>query len=592
MRVPGHTAYDSGSWDGLVYTRADGIECRGSSDNSPADDSLPIIYIGGGACTPRATAPDAGPDGAARFPTVRDTACNDAGLCLRKSNDGCPRDWTADASANSVATDLSARVNSPTSTRSNTTDVGRGFPRTSGFGASTLAADVQPTANIAITVNPTQAQLNDEPHVHVGPYSTIDDGYDNYSDLNVVTLAGVYLIVSIVLSAYTLLTTFKDKDGIAFGLESLLRQVTAANNVEAMLTYLNPIPELVVAGLGAAVVVAAIESFQWQSLAAGDPSYVNATDSAVISETKGIEEPPMLAYQRLMIVIALTVISRTASYMRDLTSSGRNFLRGFSAELISVTASVVNIIYLVTILDDRTDRMKQLATPIFIAFLTFEIIYLVTVVTTRAGALGAMYNNDRGAGGGNIYSSIEFVGENEIVAACQALAVVLALYVSSRRAANLYDITVGSTEVLKGTPFMQLGTRNSLCDFINSDILAKPSDDADAITEAWTGHRACYETQPLTGNATYYAHCCVKNNGTAVWFLRGSIWVPLAVCLARARARQLGDDSRTSSPIRGRYTGPHRRIPVSAEFHENQIQRSIALLAHPSPNVTHDDVEK
>ena len=508
----GDCAGTTGSGECII---ASGIQCSGTSENAPADHSLPTIYIGGGDCTPVGTRTGVI---SPHFPTDRDAECSDHGLCLLKSAPGTKTGGCV-CELGRFGYFCEGELTNLDKVQYN--DVAGQTP--TNIESSTLAADVTCTGTgCASQEDPTQAELDAQTHVHVGPYPTTDDGYDDYTDLNVVTLAGVYLVISIVIIAYALLATWQQ-----FGLARLVGGLVAQENVNSMLTYLNPIPEIALAGLSAAIVVAGIESFRWQALAKGDTALVASDDY----EVKGTEEPQMLAYQRLMIVITLTVLSRTASYMRDLKASGQNFVRGFSAELISATASIVNIIYLVTILDDRTDRMKQLATPIFIAFLTFEIIYLVTVLVTRAGTLGAMVEG-RGAGGGNLFDNVEFIGENTIVAACQALAVVLALYVSSRRAANLYDTTTGNGVLLAGTPFMQLGTRDDLCNFIDDSILKAPMTDADAITEEWTGQRTCFETLPLTGAATNYAHCCVKNSGgDAQWFLRGSIWLPLTICL-------------------------------------------------------------
>ena len=508
---PVHEAYNasSGGCDNAPGTCAiaDGISCKGSNENFPADDSLPRIYIGGGDCEAQSHA--AATDGG--FPTVRDATCSDHGTCITNTADGAGGGCVCELGRYGYFCE-GELINLD---KVEYNDAGQ-TPAT--IDSTTLAADVVcASAGCASEANPTQAQLDSQTHVHVGPYDTTDGGYDNYADLNVVILAGVYLIISIVLMAYAFLASWN-----RYTVTSMLGGYLAEENVNALLTYLNPIPEIALAGLSAAIVVAGIESFRWNGI----------TDTATAGTPElGTQEPQMLAYQRLMIVITLTVLSRTASYMRDMKASGQNFLRGFSAELISVTASVVNIIYLVTILDDRTERMKQLALPIFVAFLTFEIIYLVTVVSTRAGTLGAMAEG-RGMGGGNIFANVEFIGENTIVAACQALAVVLALYVSSRRAANLYDTQVGTADLHRGTPFMQLGTRNDLCNFIDDSILKAPEADADAITEAWTGHRMCFLTNPTTGADTDYTRCCTQNTGgDAKWFLRGSIWVPLTICL-------------------------------------------------------------
>ena len=490
-------------------TRAAGISCHGSNENFPADDSLPLIYIGGGDCAVASpvhtTVSDPG-----GFPTARDVACSEHGVCLLSATGGVEAGGCVCELGRYGYFCEGELINLD---KVEYNDVSGQSP--TAIDSTTLAADVSTFGGgNADGANPSQSDLDSQTHVHVGPYDTTDGGYDNYADLNVVILAGVYLIISIVLMAYAFLASWN-----RYTVTSMLGGYLAEENVNALLTYLNPIPEIALAGLSAAIVVAGIESFRWNGV------------METGTETLGTQQPQMLAYQRLMIVITLTVLSRTASYMRDMKASGQNFLRGFSAELISVTASVVNIIYLVTILDDRTERMKQLALPIFVAFLAFEIIYLVTVVSTRAGTLGAMAEG-RGMGGGNIFANVEFIGENTIVAACQALAVVLALYVSSRRAANLYDTQTGTTDLHRGTPFMQLGTRNDLCNFIDDSILTAPEADADAITEAWTGHRTCFLNDPTTGAALDYTRCCTENTGgDAKWFLRGSIWVPLTICL-------------------------------------------------------------
>ena len=453
------------------------------------------------------------------YPTLRDAACSDHGVCILGGTGGTGLTGGCVCELGRYGSYCEGELSNLDKVQYND---GTLTAPTGGIDASTLAADVHETTASTIA-NPTQAQLNLETHVHVGPYSTLDSGYDDYSDLNVVVLAGVYLILSIVLIAYTLLGTWQTKSGEALGIPTLVSKLVGSAGVNQFISYLDPLPELVLAGLSAAVVVAGISSFQWQRLAEGIPTYVNATGDGN-SETLGIEEPPLLSFERLMVVVTLTVVSRTASYMRSKSDVNRVSPTGplidFNAEFISVSASVVNILYMLAILDDRTDRMKQLATPIFIAFFTFEVIYLVTVVATRVSTLS---RHDE--------SSMSFVGENMIVAACQALAIVLALYVSSRRAANLYDTSTSTLEVLEGSPFMQLGHRADLCDFIDSDILAAPKTDAEAITEQWAGHRACFTTNPITGNTTYVTRCCTANTGTAQAWLRASIWVPLTICL-------------------------------------------------------------
>ena len=380
-----------------------GIQCRGRDAVSISDHTLPILYIGGGTCTVTGDY--------AWTTTHRDSTCSDHGLCFA---DVCVCDLDRYGPRCGSALSRIGRVDSKW----------RGV----------LAGAIQSTAAPAdVNLMPTQAELDRQPHVHVGPYP------NSPAELNVVVLMGVYVIVGIVMTA----TTFR------FG------------------------GDVVVAALGTAVVVSSISSFQWQSLTGG----AGELGGAVIAG-QGNVDPPMLSAVHLMIAITLTVITR------------------WSPRWIAIGALIVKMLFVESILYGRPHRMQQLAMPILVAFLTFETIYGVSRIFKVGG---------------------------DIISACGVLAISLTVWFASRRAANLYDTTTGSSATLAGTPFMQLGHRNGLCDFIHSDILAGDDD--------WAGLRTCWKTDPFTDVATHFSHCCTGTKGTHAAYLRAGIWGPLVLCI-------------------------------------------------------------
>ena len=387
-----------------------GIQCRGRDAVSISDHTLPILYIGGGTCTVTGDY--------AWTTTHRDSTCSDHGLCFAGV---CVCDLDRYGPRCGGALSLIGRVDSKW----------RGV----------LAGEIQSTAAPAdVNLMPTQAELDRQPHVHVGPYP------NSPAELNVVVLMGVYVIVGIVLTA--------------------ARVVWRASFWG----------DVVVAALGTAVVVSSISSFQWQSLTGG----AGELGGAVIAG-QGNVDPPMLSAVHLLLAITLTVITR------------------WSPRWISIGALVVKMLFVESILYGRPHRMQQLAMPILVAFLTFETIYGVSRVFVRRW--------------------------NDVISACGVLAISLTVWFASRRAANLYDTTTGSSTTLVGTPFMQLGHRNGLCDFIHSDILADPGDDD------WAGLRTCWKTDPFTDVATHFSHCCTGTKGTHAAYLRAGIWGPLVLCI-------------------------------------------------------------
>ena len=353
--------------------------------------------------------------------------------------------------------------------------------------------------------------------VNVGAYEYTKEAYDSQQTVNVVMLAGAYLILSIIFMSYKAVEQLSAQYAAA----GFLRRIMAADLAESIMVYLDPIPELAVAALGTSLVFLSMHAFQEESMMEAhvahgpDPLFVDFINL------------PMVEVERLMIVITLTLLSRTSSIIRSKASRAAldrsDVLRGLSSELISITASVVTIILITNVMYDRTEQMRLLLSPIYAAYLTFEIVYLVNVTTTRLSQLGS-----RTAG-----QVAEFVGENAIVAGCAALAITLSVFVASRRAANLYDITVdGATERLEGTPFMQLGPRDHLCEYIKDDMLTASGNDDTSVSSQWGALRECYATDPRSGDATGYAHCCADDSGTNAWRLRAAVWGPLTLCLA------------------------------------------------------------
>ena len=342
--------------------------------------------------------------------------------------------------------------------------------------------------------------------IFIDEYDRTKDGFTDLPKINVVVLAGVYLILSMVMVAYAMFAGFFD--GV-LGYSAILDllHLDASGDRPGLV---RKITIAVTTSLMDVLAVIALTSGIWL-LSGATPSghlYVNADLEVVDSDVF------MIPFGILASLCTLTVVSRiTRAIDDDGSDDGGEPSRG--AKFTTLVCSTMIIVIVCNAYLERAHLDQLLCSGLFATIIAFELVYVAQRLM-------------------NMRSDAALVG-------IKAFVVVCVLYLSARRAANfrsrfnaaaLVDSDQSARDTIEGSPQYQLGYKGDMCHFLYTDML-KPDTEASSISDQWHPYRNLGGGAAVTDGKQWF---CKGDSGTSGNALRLIIALPLVFYLVAAYA--------------------------------------------------------
>ena len=318
----------------------------------------------------------------------------------------------------------------------------------------------------------------------IDEYDRSSDGYGKLSKINVVVLAGVYLIISIVMVAYVMFAGVFDQ---YLGYTAILKLFRLDG--EGRSGLMRTIVIAATTSLMDVLAIIALFSGMWM-LSGATPSgrhYKTADD---------VQSEGVVAY---LIPLGLLTALCTLTVVSRITRAVRGDEPSRAAKFVTLVCSTLLIVLVCNAYLERSHIDQLLCTGVVATIIAFELAYLVGRVM-------------------NLEADAALIG-------LKALVVVGVLYISSRRMANfnaghrdLADAT--PRDKVEGSPLYQLGPKGDMCNFLYTDML-KPDTDSSSMSDQWHPYRP---TSSVTAGKQWSCKADSGSNGNA---LRLVIILPL-----------------------------------------------------------------
>ena len=338
--------------------------------------------------------------------------------------------------------------------------------------------------------------------IFIDEYDRTKGGFSRLSKLNIAVLSGVYLILSMIVVAYTLLANVF---GSVFGLDAILQLVRLDPQTQKT-GFMRDIAVAVTSSLMDVLAILALVGGIWMLAGATPSGHVYASEAyAGVGVTNNLKYDPTLAGSTAAVaymiplglmaaVCALTVVSRTT-----------RALGGRGAAFASLICSTMIIVIVCDAYFMRARLAQQLNSIMFATIVSFEIMYAVSRLLHLRG-------------------SAVFIG-------LKAAIVVSVLYVSARRAANfnpdhvLHSAAESAIRIKEtGSPFYQLGPKRGLCHFLYDDML-RGETPSSWMSDQWLPYRPT-DNGDFTADEQWW---CIGDRGTVGYMSRVLVLVPIVV---------------------------------------------------------------
>ena len=336
------------------------------------------------------------------------------------------------------------------------------------------------------------AATGDVTTVRVDAYDPTKKGYGDLQTLNFVVLAGVYLIMAIVATAYVAASEIMPATAAgfsAFSVDGILHRFNVLGSSDLVKAALAAVSSALMDTLAIILLVGGI-------LMLGTTTPTGYKHVMPVADASTNENVYLLSMELLLAVCTLTVISRIT---RVVQHSG--------AKLVTVIASVLLIVVVCNMYFNLNELAQLLASIPFAAFLVLEISYVVSRMTNM-----------------NMHTDTAYLG-------LKAIVVVGSLYIASRRYANFQPRiprtgprtrSPRTSPSWKATPRLSSAPRARTCNFLHDDMLK--SDGDSTITEQWY---PWHQASNLTKDETWW--CGTDTSGSQTIMARGIIWIPMVI---------------------------------------------------------------